>query len=275
MAWCSSASPIINGQPGGSGGSPSVPGAEGYEIAQSINFITQSTAAIADGAVAFTALYGAPVWTAAASAAAGTWRTLNGTGLQFSAAAVNTQYVSAGGGQTATNLTTPWATLVPSYDPSRRYMLQIVTSVNDGNAINERVMIGVFRPAGVPTGASNALSAAFRGHNGTAVLGGMLAANSLGLGSVDYAASNVVCWMSNPSSPSGAAAFMGTAVGGDFPAMSTLRTAGFTFNTAAPSAVTDPIFTDPQATVVLAFPTGNNSATFNVTVTRLRVLVAA
>lgn len=268
MSCCPEA--LNDGRTPGSGPA-SIPGAAGYELAARVLF-DAATQALADGAQVIDGV----TFTVVNSASAATWQTTLGTGLQFRAAAVSTQWVTAGGGQSAAALRVRWRDLVDDYDPTRRYLVQVLLDASDANAASERVAVGVIREAGVPTGANRAISGAFHGHNGTAVMAGTIASNSAGTGSVDYAA--VPCelsWSASPSSPSGAVGHYAPQAAGDWAPQSDLRTLTWTQATGTPGAITADAFTDPDAEVFLAFPTGNVTGTFNATVRELRVLVAA
>lgn len=263
-AWCVSrcvSTPLVNGQPASTGSAA-------WGIARTVRFDVEDQV-LADGARVIDGV----TFTVANSAAASTWRTTIGTGLQFTAAATSTQWVTAGGGQSATNLRSTWANLVPDYDPTRRYMLQLLLDSSNANQASERTCVGVIRETDIPTGANRALSGTFHGHNGTALMAGAIAANSAGTGSVDYTAVPcVLCWVSSPSSPSAAGSYYAPTVAGVWAAQTAFRTLSWTQTTGVPSAIAADAYTDPLAEVFLSFPTGNNSATFSAVVRALRVL---
>ncbi len=245
-------------------------GAPGWRIAAAYNFAADPTQNFADGAITIAGV----TWTGANRAAAATWRNTLGQGIEFSAGA-NTAFTTAG--ISATWLRAAWADLVPSYDPTRRYALQCRTTVNNADAASERFFMGVHQPLLTPTGSAVSACAVFVGHNGVSLMSGFYAANSAGTGSVDYppATTDVLCWLGSPDSPSGAAGLVGQSVAGAFCPNSDLRSVGWNQETGTPAAITGDNFRDPQCEVFFAFPTGNASATFSVTIAELRVLVAA
>lgn len=263
---------LDDGQPGGSSSSPA--GAPGWELVRRVRF---SQVATIDPLPAGAVVIDGVTFQSVNVAAATVWRVLNGSGLQFTAAASSTQWVIAGGGQSATALRVAWRDLVPDYDPLRRYIVQAIVSANNANAASERVVVGAIRETNVPTGAARAIAAAFSGHNGVAAMSGLLAANSAGTGSVDYAwaAPAVLTWSASPSSPSGSVAHWAAAIAGDYPPMSDLRTLPWSQDNGTPSAITAEAYTDPFCEIAIAFPTGNASGTLVATVSDLRVLVAA
>lgn len=262
----------VNGQPPG-GGIASPAGAPGYELVRLVDIAGDPTQDLGDGVVNIDGVN----FTSANSAAAATWRVLNGSGLQFQnvlGGGGNTQWITSGGGQNATNLRVRWRDLVPNYDPTRRYVLQAIVASQNAAASAERVALGVIRPAGVPTGATIAISCAFVGRNTVAAMAGLFSGTSAGTGSTDYAAFDVITWSSNPGTPSAASAFAGQSVAGDYPPMSDLRACGWTQQTGDPAAITAANFVDPFAEVCLAFPTLNNLGAFAAVVSSLRVLMA-
>lgn len=266
---CCCPDPLSGGRPAGSAASSELAGAPGWELAATVDFANDPTQNLADGVITIDGVD----FTVANSVNAATWRVLNGSGLQMAAAAVSTSFTTAG--QSAPWLRASWASIVPNYDPTRRYQLQARTSVNNSNAASERFIFGVFQDLLTPTGSAVSACGTFVGHNGVAQMAGFYAANSAGTGSVDYAATDVLVWVSSPGSPSGAAGLVGNTVAGAYPPQSALRNVPWNQETGTPAAITGDIFTDPECEVFLAFPSGNATGTFAVTVTDFRVLVAA
>lgn len=266
----------LGGNPASSGGgTPSPPGAAGWELAAEFWFRDQPDQDVNDGAQSI----GGLTFTGFNEAAAATWRVQNGAGLQFTAAGVGGTTGWTDAGQTATNLRIDVEDFIPDYDPTRRYLFQCLLAVNNADAISERACFSIIRPVGVPTGATAiAMAWTFSGHNGTSVMGGFGSSNSGGTGSVDYTFANgfdVLSFALSPGSGSGVQGYLAQSGGtGTWPAQTAQRPVTANQLTGNPLAITAAEWLDPRCQLAFAFPTGNSSGTFSATVAGFRALVS-
>lgn len=217
-------------------------------------------------------LIGDRTWNTFNTATATTLQVLAGGGVNFVAAANNTNVTDAG--ITAATLWIELQDLIPEYDPTQRWIFQAHVSASNADAASERTTIGLWRPGGTPTGSAQAVVWSYVGRNASALSGGLQAGTTAPVGFVDYtfaAGYNAPAISADPASPSGAVAYAGQYDAG-WPALADLRDQGWSQQTAVVAALTAPRFTDPDTRLAISFPTGNTTATFASTVRRLRAL---
>lgn len=267
--------PVVNGVPSGASSSSVI-----WRTVYEIDFSAEPSASLANGQNVFS---DGTSWTVENAGSAATFRITNGNGIEFAAAAVNTAWNSGGGGFNAPVL---WISLndsslaanrrlISDYDINRQYVFQLYNPLNNGDAATEVVNFNLYNVAGNPYAAAVArIAGACKGGNATVAGGvGMVTSTATPVLIGDYSADNVICFTPAVGQPSAMSGSSGQFSAGDWPAMSALRECGWLSSTAVPAASTSGFrYNDPSMRLAIAFPTGNVTASFSATVSRLRIL---
>lgn len=198
-----------------------------------------------------------------------------GTGITFACRAASTALNTTS--QTCMYLRIKVREIIPDYDPTRRYIYQLLVGDHTADAGNNQVCLALWNDSTDGPSSGEHICQAISGIQAGTQGAGARADVAAAVLHTDFPFSsgwNTIGVTADPGNPGSFACTVGQGVGSSWPAADGMRSCGWGCISATVASNSQPHYSDSEAYITIATPTGESSGTFTATIQALRIIEA-